>query len=150
MTNEQYQELLELFGQEQACYTSLLDLSRQQRAAIQAGEVPRLLELLGFKQSLLADVGHIEDRLSPFKQGWDSVRRSLDENQRSVLDVALQTVAELIGELIELERESEQLLAARRGESHRQLVEAARGITVNQTYSVQAPRDARYLDVRGS
>ncbi|MFO0946995.1 MAG: hypothetical protein U1D30_13795 [Planctomycetota bacterium] len=149
MTNKELRELLEYFGREQACYTSLLDLSRRQKQVISGGNVDDLLKILGQKQQILSRVAEVENLLSPYKRNWRAVRMALDDNDRQVLDMALATVEELLAELIALERESEQLLVARRDACQQELSEAVDGGNVHHAYSTPAsPGDSRFFDVR--
>jgi hypothetical protein len=105
--------MLELLGQEQSCYTALLDLSRTQRRLIGAGLVKELPALLTQKQRVLDRLNEVSARLRPTKLRWDLVRDSLDDNERQVLDLALATAEEILGELIASEKESEELLSAK-------------------------------------
>lgn len=149
MTNSDLDDLLEYLGQEQACYTSLLDLSRQQKEVITDGEVDDLLQTLSQKQKVLARIGEIETKLLPFKQNWGDVRASLDDDDRQVLDLALGTVEELLAELIALEKESEQLLVERRDRCQAELTETTHGARVTDAYAPRrTPPSARFLDIR--
>lgn len=127
-------ELLELFGQEQACYTALTDLSRRQKDVIESGEIDILLEILAQKQDVLERVGAIERQLSPYKGQWPLLRTQFDENDRQVLDMALATVEELLAALIAMERESEQLLGQKRDQSRRDFQKTERGAAAHQVY----------------
>lgn len=147
MTKADFHNLLEYFGQEQACYTSLLDLSRRQRDVIEGGDVDSLLSLLARKQQVLLDVSRIEEKLQPYKRTWKQVRESIGASGRQKLDLALSTVEELLAELIALERESEQVLAQKRDETERELAATVRGRAVNQAYREPAmDRPATLLD----
>lgn len=98
-----------------------------------------------------AKVGRIEEDLRPYKRSWRTLRASLDESSRQVLDLALATVEELLAELIALEKESERLLVARRDASKRELTEAIRGAAVHQAYAIpSADGSAGFLDIRES
>lgn len=141
--------LLESFGQEQAHYTALLDLSRQQKEVILAGDIDQLLALLARKQRVLEEVARIERELADSKRHWKDVRARLSEDDRCVLDVALATVEELLAELISLERESEQLLAKERGQTAEALAATTRGVDVARAYGAGMKTDqSRFLDVR--
>lgn len=150
MTNQELRDLLELFGREQACYTSLLDLSRRQKQIIETGDVDDLLQVLGQKQKVLSRVGEVENLLLPYKRNWPAIRSSLDSNDRQVLDLALATVEELLAELIALEKESEQLLIKRRDVVETELHEAVKVGHIQQAYTGKQPdASSRILDVRG-
>jgi hypothetical protein len=106
--------LLELLGQEQACYTALLDLSRAQRRMLQEGRLQRIGDLMREKQRVLDRLEGVEQRLEASKEDWTKLRASLTDEDRQVLDLSLATAGEILGELISSERESEGLLRTRR------------------------------------
>jgi hypothetical protein len=142
------QDLLEYFGREQACYTSLLDLSRQQRSLIEDGQIDQLLSVLGHKQQILGQVSEIELRLRPYKENWDTVRRSLSSDDRGMVDAALSTVEELLGELIGIEKDSEQLLVSQMNNVRSELQEVTTAREVSSAYSqFPAGQPRRMLDV---
>lgn len=149
MTRTDLRDMLELFGQEQACYTALLNLSRKQKGIIATGDVDDLLTVLAQKQQILQRVADVEESLRPYKGQWRKLRERLDANDRQILDDALSTVEELLGELIALEKESEALLQSSRDAVHHELQQTVRGESVNRAYgSAGATHDARFLDVR--
>ena len=106
--------LLELLGQEQACYTALLDLSRAQRRMLQQGRLERIGDLMREKQRVLDRLDGVEQRLTAAKEDWAKLRESLSDEDRQVLDLSLATAGEILGELISSERASEGLLRTRR------------------------------------
>lgn len=106
-------QLCEILGQEQACYTSLLDVSRGQQRLLRQGALNKLGPLLRKKTALLETLRAIEARLRPIMASWEAVQARLGRADRQVLDTALETVQELLGELIALERESERLITQR-------------------------------------
>lgn len=106
--------LLELLGQEQACYTALLDLSRAQRRMLHDGRLERIGDLMREKQRVLDRLDGIEQGLEEAKGDWKKLRSSLSEEDRQVLDLSLATAGEILGELISTERESEGFLRTRR------------------------------------
>jgi hypothetical protein len=145
---KELQDLLEYFGREQACYTSLLDLSRQQRSLIEEGQMDRLLGVLGHKQQILGQVADIEMRLRPYKENWDSVRHRLSSDDRGMVDAALSTVEELLGELIGLEKESEDLLVSQMNTVRGELQEVTTAKGVNSAYTqIPTSQPRRVLDV---
>lgn len=146
MKTKDLQDLLEYFGREQACYTSLLDLSRQQREYIERSEIDPLLAVLGHKQQILARVSEIEEGLHPYKKNWPALRDSLSADDRGVVDAALATVEELLAELIALERECEELLVGKIELVRRDLGDATRSKGVHATYSAQPGPEGAVLD----
>jgi hypothetical protein len=142
---KELQDLLEYFGREQACYTSLLELSRQQRLLIEDGQMDALLSVLGHKQQILGQVSEIEMRLRPYKENWDIVRTELSGDDRGIVDAALSTVEELLGELIEIEKESEQLLVSQMTTVRQELQEVTTAKGVHSAYAQYSPAEPRRM-----
>jgi hypothetical protein len=102
--------MLELLGQEQACYTALLDLSREQKRLLGEDLLAEAGRLMARKQKVLVRLRGVVKRLKPSKERWRSLRESLGSDERQVLDISLATAEELLAELIASERESEEIL----------------------------------------
>lgn len=107
-------QLLELLGQEQACYTALLDLSRVQRRMLKNDQLERIGDLMREKQRVLDRLDLVERRLSSAKNEWADLRSTLNDDDRQVLDLSLATAGEILGELISSEREAEGMLKMKR------------------------------------
>lgn len=147
MRTKELQNLLEYFGREQACYTSLLDLSRRQQAFIEQGDVDQLLAVLAQKQQILARIAEVESHLQPYKRRWPELRGELSEDDRGVVDAALSVVEELLAELIALERRCEQELVGRIDEVRADIDAVARAQGVNGAYAARKESNApRALD----
>jgi hypothetical protein len=106
------QELLELLGQEQACYTALLDLSRIQRDLIAHRSVDEVMGIFDQKQVVLGRIQRVEEEMGAFNQDWESVLHTLDADDRHVIDCALSDILEMVEELKSLESESLHMLDA--------------------------------------
>ena len=103
-------ELLELFGQEQRCYTLLIDLSRLQQTSLKNSDATSIEEIDRRKQLALEEVSRIERRIQPYKRAWPKLRNSLSAEDRQMLDLALGSVEELLAELIAEETKSEAII----------------------------------------
>ena len=112
MPRDPVRPLLELFGEEQSCYTGLLDVARRQNAALRRRSLREVPALIRDKDRLLTRLADVEARLRPTKDRWTSFARTLDDADRQLVDWALSTNEELLGELIAAERSGEALLAA--------------------------------------
>ena len=112
MPRDPVRRLLELFGEEQACYTALLDVSRRQNAALGRRSLRDLPRLLRDKDRLLDRLTEVETQLRPTKERWSAFAGKLDDDDRQMVDWALATNEDLLGELIAAERQGEALLAA--------------------------------------
>lgn len=145
MKTKELQDLLEYFGREQACYTSLLDLSRQQKQLIEEGDIDQLLTTLGHKQQILGRVAEIETKLRPYKDRWSDLRLTMSTDDRSMIDLALSTVEDLLSELISTEQDCEKLLVGQINVVQNDLEEVSTAQGVNDAYSMAARPESSHL-----
>ena len=117
VTNSELQELLELFGQEQACYTVLLDLLSEQIHVLEKGLPCDDITFTQQKQEAIEKVQQLADTLKPMLVAWPAIRATLDQEERQILDLALSTIEEQLSELIASERRVEILLELRNASS---------------------------------
>ena len=145
MKTKELQDLLEYLGREQACYTSLLDLSRQQKYLIEEGDIDQLLATLGQKQQILGRVAEIEGKLRTYKDRWNELRQTMSADDRSMIDLALSTVEDLLAELIGMEQECEQLLVGQINVVQHDLEDVSNARGVNDAYSMTARPEPSHL-----
>lgn len=149
MKTKELQDLLEYFGREQACYTSLLDLSRQQKQLIEEGDIDQLLTTLGHKQQILGRVAEIEAKLRPYKDRWSELRQTMSADDRSMIDLALSTVEDLLAELISTEQDCEKLLVGQINVVQNDLEEVSTARGVNDAYTMAGrPEPSHLLNYR--
>ena len=139
--------LVGLLQQEKALYARFLELSGQQLAVIQGGDVSELLALLGRKQELLGQIDRVEQELSPAKENWDEVRASLSADERPAVEAMVEEVRRVLEELIALERKGEGLLRQQRQHTLDQIAQTERGCQLGSAYRAGAkPVVNRYVD----
>jgi len=141
------ERLVGLLRQEKALYARFLELSGQQLAVIEGGDVTELLSLLGRKQELLGQIDRVERELSPAKQQWGQQRESLAPDEREVVEALIEEVGGVLEQLIALEKRGEQSLREQRQRTLEQIDRAERGHRLGQAYGAGAkPVNNRYLD----
>jgi hypothetical protein len=139
--------LARLIEQKHGVLSQLRALSERQRKVVEQDELSALLGLLAAKQQLLNALQVVEDELAPFR-GQDPERRrwrSAAERQR-VRGLAEQCES-LLGEILQLETQSERQLARRRDAAAEGLQGTHRAAEACQAYSTLRARRGGQLDV---
>lgn len=140
-------DLVDVFGTRHECCRALLQLSRRQRDLIAADDYTQLLAVLGQKQRLLGRLDELNRQHPDLRQQWRARRDSLPAAERQRCEHLLAEMEQMLAALTEEERESTDLLAARRDETQRQLHEIACGTEVHQAYRDEIRSPHRRLDV---
>ncbi len=103
--------VLTRLDREYELYRALRDLSRRQTAILAADAgVETLLDILGRKQSVLAEIGSLDGELAPFKREWRLRRGQFDPVERAAVDERLRALHALLEELIAMEEASRRRL----------------------------------------
>jgi len=108
-------KIKELLERELELYRGLFELASRQQELIAAGEMDKLIPLLGSKQALLEKIGEAEAQLSPVKATWAEFDASLEPEMRSSIAEIVGQVEDVLAQIVALEKQGqEQLEAARR------------------------------------
>lgn len=103
--------LLGLYSAQQRLYGEVLDLSRRQRALVHEGApLPRIRSLLDAKRSRLATINRLEATEETSKQQWRLGRREWSAESRATLHRALESVGQVIEEILACEEENDREL----------------------------------------
>ena len=130
------------------CCQSLLQLSRNQREFIAAGDYDGLLRLLGQKQRVLAKLDAQKREVPDLDDQWKLTRAALSPQARAVCEAYLSEMETALSELVEQESLTTVSLSQRRDKTQQLLQELAAGAQVNQAYRDQlAPVTHRHLDI---
>ena len=92
----------------------LVQMSRQQLALIDAGDMTTLLKLLAGKQTVITHLHHIERELTPFRDDDPEQRVWMSSDHRTACQARAQQCNALLAEAMELERRAEIAMHQRR------------------------------------
>lgn len=103
--------LLGLYSEQQRLYGEVLDLSRRQRDMMSAGEpLARVRNLLEAKKSRLDTIRRLELTEDPSKLEWREGRRQWSADGRASLHRALESVGQVIEDILACEEENDREL----------------------------------------
>lgn len=148
MTTATVTDMLNLFELRCEHCRMLLELSRQQRELIDAGDFTKLVLVLGQKQRILGRLDESNNQFSDIRRQWPQVRSSADPALRAKCDERLKATEMLLATLLREEQESTERLIRRRDATQRQLQAIAQGTEVHHAYRESlAPVTHRHLNV---
>ena len=103
--------LLGLYSEQQRIYGEVLDISRHQRELVQDGApLARIRSLLDAKKTRLATINRLEATEESSKQRWRQGRREWSAESRATLHGALESVGQVIEEILACEEENDREL----------------------------------------
>ena len=103
--------LLGLYTEQQRLYGEVLDLSRRQRELVRQGEpLARIRSLLDAKRTRLATINRLEMTEESSKDAWRRGRRQWSADSRVSLHRALESVGNVIEEILACEEENDREL----------------------------------------
>ena len=103
--------LLGLYTEQKRLYGEVLDLSRRQRDLVQEGEpLARIRSILDAKRTRLATINRLELTEETSKNEWRQGRRQWSADSRVSLHRALESVGNVIEEILACEEESDREL----------------------------------------
>ncbi|MHB8955770.1 MAG: hypothetical protein ACYC4U_22555 [Pirellulaceae bacterium] len=106
--------LVEMIGKKLAIIEQLRDLSRRQSDLIADGDIQRLLSVLSAKQTLLAELQKVQQRLEPFRKQDPDSRRWRTPQDRHRCRTLVERCEALLGEIMLIEKQSESEMTQRR------------------------------------
>jgi len=151
VTAEETSELIKCLTAQQRSYETFSALSQKQLELIGSGETDELLGVLSRKQDILHQIDAIDCRLAPLKEKWPEVRCTLAAGIRAEVEAAIDQVRDVLAEVIDLERQSEQQLCSRREATLNEIRRANEGQHVHRAYSdsgrAMGNTGNRYVDI---
>ncbi len=137
------ENLAELIGKRHRCLVQLRDLGRRQAEMIKVGEMSPLLRLIAAKNQLIAALQSIEQGLAPYHDQDPETRNWPTAEARAQCAQQAQTCQQLLGEVMELERQNEQAMITRRDQVATQLQAAQAANTARGAYQAQQIKSPR-------
>ncbi len=141
-------EFLTIFQKFREHWRNLLELSRRQRALIDADNYTQLLSVLGQKQRILGHLDELKQRHPGLRERWQSRRETFDASFGDDCDHVLAETEAILAELLKEEQSSTEHLTSRRDETQQELQAISNATEVHKAYRDSlAPATHRHLDV---
>ena len=115
-------------------YESILQLSREQGAAIDSGDTNRLLNLLEQKKDLIEKINAVEKDIVAFKQQWETDRETCDEQERSRIEQLFSGIRNVLSQIIEYEDKSRGRVEGKKADTSRKLESKANLKRIRNAY----------------
>ncbi len=106
--------LLDLYERERSMYGEVLTLTRRQLESVRRGDdLADVRDILDRKRRMLDMIAGMEQGHAQARSVWDEVRGTLDGDLPRRMRACLKSLGELIGEILELEAETDRVFFAR-------------------------------------
>ena len=149
MTPAQHQPVLAALEQQVACYRQLAKLAELQHEHVQQAQTEALLDVLGKRQAVLADLAALERVIRPAKAAWPAFAAALPADRRSQAEAHLAETRQLLEQITAADRNDTLVLQQRQLTLGKQINQAAAARQVNRNYAAAAyGRPASNMNVR--
>ena len=115
------ENLTDLIHRKHVVLTHLRDTGQQQIALVEKGDVTELLKLLATKQQLIAQLQTVERQLAPYRNEDPETRTWKSPAARAETSQQALQCNQLLREVLELEKQSENRMVSRRDDVATQL-----------------------------
>lgn len=133
-------QLVSGYSEESTLYQMLFGFtSRQRRCLGDGGDLSEFVELIDQKDAVLNQIAALEAELESLRARWVSAPSAQRDEAARQLNPILDEIITIIQRTVELERDNERLLEARRRELHRVLADARRWRTAFPSAASGAP-----------
>jgi len=140
-------KLIQLLTQQQLLYRQLLQLAQKQRSLVDGSDPEMLLKVLAGRQRLIDRLTEVDRELQPLRADWQQVARSLPAEQRAQAQNLVESVKEILADILTRDEQDTKALAGCRNEVAGQIATASQGKRMNQAYAQAAAAPAsRYFD----
>lgn len=143
-------EMMRLLTEQRDLYRRLRELSAQQRTLITGDRPDTLLNLLRERQTLVAALAQLNQRLAPYRRNWETLHRALPDEQRTQATALLGEINTLLQCILQTDQEDSALLSVRKQSVGQQLGTLADGRAAHAAYGRQtAPQTPTAADAQG-
>ena len=146
MTVQDTDQLTELIRLKHKCLIELRAMGVRQQACVDQGQMSDLIKLLGAKQALINRLGQVERAMDPFRAQDPEARVWRSPEERAKCRQISRECDEILGEILEGERQSEAVLRVRRDETAKQLQGTHASTATRQAYAEAGPRAMSQID----
>lgn len=105
---------LEGLRRQQEKYREMGAVAADQRRALEAGDMDRLLEIVERKRALLAEIAEIDRGVAPFREDWERRKASVDAATAKEIEATVTATREMLRELVRQEDEGRAALERQR------------------------------------
>ena len=130
--------LIELLKEQRDLDLRLQVLSERQRTLISGDRPELLLNILGDRQSLVAALAAVNEKLSPYRRNWQSVYETLPIVTRHTATELLEEINGMLQVILKADQEDQALLSARKQAVARSLNDVSGGRAANAAYARQS------------
>jgi len=130
----QTEYLASLIDQKLAILEQMRQLSRVQQEHVANGEITHLLQILAAKQGLIVDLRATERKLDPYREQDPETRTWRSEEAREHCRLVSQRCDQLLGEVMQLEKQCEDALKQRRDSCAERLRDLQSGVAAHAAY----------------
>ena len=132
------QAVLDALAKQVACYQRLAKLAELQHQHVQHGQVEGLIEVLGLRGEVLAEVGALETTVGPAKKRWTAFVAELPADKRSAAEGMLAETRRLLEQITSADKDDVLVLQQRKLNLGRQITQASTARTINRNYAASA------------
>ncbi len=141
-------QLVSGYSEESTLYQMLFGFtSRQRRCLGDGGDLSEFVEIIDQKDAVLNQIAALESELESLRARWVAAPCAQREDAARQLNPVLDEIITTIQRTVELERDNERLLEARRRELHRVLADARRwrSASPDAAYAPPSTTPARFV-----
>jgi hypothetical protein len=141
-------KLIQLLTQQKFLYRQLKELSQKQSSLLDGNDPEMLLKILAGRQRLIDRLSLIDRELRPIRADWQKVAASLPLSQREEAMSLIESVQEILGEIIARDEIDTQTLHSQQQKVATEIHGTVTGKRVHQAYAQAtiAPPARGYFD----
>ncbi len=145
------EKLVTFLKEQRDLYLRLKELSERQRNLISGDRPELLLNILRDRQTLVAALAAVNEKLSPYRRNWQAVYETLPEVTRHTASELLEEINGMLQVILKTDQEDQALLSARKQAVARSLNDVSGGRVANAAYAQQGGKssDSKAADVTG-
>mgnify|MGYP000989007401 CR=1 FL=1 len=132
--------------QQLSYYERILELSRQQREALDGGDQLQLVTIISRKQKYIKKIDELQHELLEYRNRWEPIRDQVDGAIKDELKALTSKLEETLKAVVDLEKENMQTATERKDEVSRKIAEIQQGKKVIRSYQTPDTQGGRYMD----
>ena len=144
--NEITEKLLKGLREEIDHYHHIMELTRQQRKAIDETDVKGLLACVKQKEDIINQIKKVDEELGPFRDECQKRKDEMSEYSRRQCEEYVGELNTILEKLMLLEGENEKMLADRVKKLEKDLQNIQKGKQAHQSYFKGNDGEAQFID----